>query len=153
MNHPIDTYRDTFLSFLAKGMNYDEALQQFDEDAFRDAAFAEMESGEAVQQFPIGEHVTNDERRLPALFQLLIRAQFERRNNVDSPDYQQALALWQAGWKSEVANPPSDGFWGQTQIMSLYWRRPPRRKNSKGQLYLSTNQAHNALMREQGRTP
>lgn len=157
MNSPIDTYRAAFLLFMAEGMNYDEALQQFDEEEFSRLAWQEMDTGEAVREigehgFALGEHVTNDSRQLPALWTLLIRAQHERHNGADSPDFQQALELWAAGWKSENANPVSPGFWGQTQVMSWYWRRPPRRVDSKGMLFLSTQQAFNALKREQDST-
>jgi hypothetical protein len=148
--YPIDTYRDSFLRFMADGMSYSEALEQFDQDEFANAAFVEMYSREARIDLLTHEFVTNDSRKLPALFQLLTRAQFEKRNSVDGRDYQQALELWQAGWTSESkTNPPKPGFWHQAQVMSWYWRRPPRRPGKPGRRYLSTNQAWTALQREE----
>lgn len=61
-------------------------------------------------------------------------------------DRAQADALIMAGWKWElpaISDP---------DIFQWYWRRPPRRKGSKGRKYLSTNQAYSALMREQSRS-
>lgn len=91
--------------------------------------------------------MTNDERQLPALFDLLVCAQFEQRNSVDGADYQQALELWQAGWTSESHEPYSDHFWSQVQVMSWYWRAPSKRPGKPGRRYLSTNQAWNAFQR------
>lgn len=150
MPHPIDTYRDAFLRLMADGMSYREALETFDEDEFTKAALAEMDARGSLIMNENLDLVTNDERRAPALFDLLVHANFEKKNSVDGHDYKQALDLWQAGWTSECANPPSEGFWGQTQVMSWYWRRPPRRKGKRGRLYLSTNQAWNALQKETG---
>lgn len=56
-------------------------------------------------------------------------------------DFKQAATLWKAGWKAESHHEGED-------IMSYYWRRPPKRKGKKGRLFLSTNQAHNALKKE-----
>lgn len=55
----------------------------------------------------------------------------------------QVDALMAAGWKFEI--PSQSG----TEPWQWYWRRPPRRKGTKGRLFLSTNQAFNALKREQ----
>lgn len=142
-----DVLRDSFLKFMADGMSYEEALEQFDQREFSNAALAEVESGEAICTLDRG-FVTNDERKLPGLFELLIRANFQRR---DSKDMEQAIELWTAGWTSEDPNPQlrkSGDFWLQCQTMSLYWRRPPRTKHRKGRLFLSTNQAWRAMKKE-----
>ena len=54
-------------------------------------------------------------------------------------------ALMAADWRWELPQSVSD-----PEPFQWYWRRPPRRKGSKGRLFLSTNQAFNALRREQG---
>lgn len=54
----------------------------------------------------------------------------------------QVDALMAAGWKWELPAVQDSEPW------QWYWRRPPRRKGSKGRLFLSTNQAYQALMRE-----
>lgn len=60
-------------------------------------------------------------------------------------DYaEKAYELMRAGWRFEIP-----GDYADLSPMSWYWRRPPRRKNSKGMLYRSTDQALNALRREQ----
>jgi len=57
----------------------------------------------------------------------------------------QVDALMAANWKFEVPHENATEPW------QLYWRRPPRRKNSKGMFFWSTNQAFNALKREQAK--
>ncbi len=64
------------------------------------------------------------------------------RREMNERDFAQAMDLWAAGWKAERPHQP------QEDIMSWYWRRPGKRKGTKGRLFLSTNQAHNALLRE-----
>lgn len=59
----------------------------------------------------------------------------------------QVDALMAAGWKFEIPSPSGTEPW------QWYWRRPPRRKGSKGQLFLSTNQAFNAMTRERPINP
>ena len=59
-------------------------------------------------------------------------------------DIVQVRALLAAGWSFEL--PASE----DPEPMSWYWRRPPRRKGSKGRFYWSTNQAYIAMMREKG---
>ncbi len=56
-------------------------------------------------------------------------------------DLEQAGALWKAGWTAETHR---DGM----EIMSYYWRRPGKRTGKPGRLFLSTSQAHSALLRE-----
>ena len=145
--YPFDALRDSFLKFVADGMTYEEALEQFNEEDFRRAAWNEdtrlIRFEEAFHLGKIelaGNHVTNDERMLPSLFDLLVKANGEKRNGVNGADYQQALDLWQAGWKSEAVTP--DG-----QVMSWYWRAPSKRPPRPGRRYLSTNQAWNALQK------
>lgn len=57
-------------------------------------------------------------------------------------DRAQADALIMAGWRFEL--PAID----DPDIFQWYWRRPPRRRGSRGRKYWSTNQAYNALMRQ-----
>ena len=59
----------------------------------------------------------------------------------------QVDALLKADWKIAIFDMPETC----TELWQWQWRRPPRRKGSKGRLFLSTNQAYNALMREQGK--
>lgn len=144
--YPFDTLRDTFLRLLADGMTHEEALMAFDEEEFWQAAMAEFFSG-AVRVVPaleniekVGDWITNDERKLPALFDLLTTARMEHRNSVNGDDYKQAMDLWQSGWTSESQRPDS-------QVMSWYWRAPPKRPGKPGRKFLSTNQAWNAMRR------
>ena len=157
--YPFDTLRDTLLKFVAEGMTYDEALSQFDEKEFTAAAMAEMDQG-LTQTLSVldgielaGNIVTNDERRLPSLFDLKVRANFERSNGINGEAFQQALQLWQAGWTSEHEKPASDKFWSQVQVMSWYWRAPSKRLGKLGRKYLSTNQAFNAMRKAQDISP
>lgn len=53
----------------------------------------------------------------------------------------QVDALLAAGWRFELPDSLDPDPW------SWYWRRQPRRKNSQGMFFWSTNQAYNALMR------
>ena len=54
----------------------------------------------------------------------------------------QVEALLAAGWMFELPDIDDSEPW------QWYWRRPPRRKNSQGMFFWSTQQAYNALMRE-----
>lgn len=151
MSTPIDTLRDSFLRLVAEGMSHHEAMLCFDEEEWRKAMWEELETLSAVRD-ATGNLVTNDERRLPALLELSSMASFEARSAIGSHDMDQAMELWAAGWTSEVPNPEhhgKHGFWSHTQVMSFYWRRPPRRPGKPGRRYLSTNQAWMALKREQ----
>jgi len=62
---------------------------------------------------------------------------------LDTPrDREQADVLIRAGWRWElpaIKNP---------DIFQWYWRSLPKRKGSKGRKHWSTNQAYNALMRQ-----
>ena len=59
----------------------------------------------------------------------------------------QVRALMAAGWVFELpaSHDPEPWQW--------YWRRPPRRKGSKGRRFASTRQAYNALMRDGAPSP
>lgn len=138
MNYEL--YRDLFLKHVADGMSYREAMECFDEDELKIAVNAELSDPSAKLS-----HGADTKPR--TLFDLTVRAQFEKRNSIDSHDGAQCLALWQAGWTSENANPASAGFWGQAQLMSLYWRAPSKRPGKPGRRFLSTNQAFNAMQR------
>lgn len=135
-----DAYRDAFLKFLSEGMSYREAMECFDEAELKAAVSAEV----IDDAFRFAR--ADDAPR--TLFDLVVRGNFEKRNSIDSPDGAQCLALWQAGWTSDQANSSSPGFWGQAQLMSFYWRAPSKRPGKPGRKYLSTNQAHNALMKQ-----
>lgn len=145
---PTDTYRDAFLKFISEGKTYAEALEEFDEEEFSQTALVELLGHEARIDFLTHEFKTNDERRLPALFSLLCRAQFERANNADFEE--QAVPLMMAGWTSEVPScyrNNNQSFWRQCPTMSLYWRAPSKRPGKPGRLYRSTSQAYNAMKR------
>lgn len=64
------------------------------------------------------------------------------RREMNERDFEQASALWAAGWTAETPHAT------QEDIMSYYWRRPGKRKGKKGRLFLSTNQAYNAMTRD-----
>jgi len=53
----------------------------------------------------------------------------------------QVDALMGAGWIFELPAIQDPEPW------QWYWRRPSKRKGKKGRLYMSTNQAYNALVR------
>lgn len=74
--------------------------------------------------------------------ELLILEGNRVRREMNERDFEQAAALWAAGWKAETPHRT------QEDIMSWYWRRPPKRKGQKGRLFWSTNQAHNAMLKE-----
>lgn len=63
---------------------------------------------------------------------------------------EQADVLMAAGWRfvlPEIEN----GHGLSTEPWQWYWRSPPKRANSKGRKYWSTNQAFMALRRLSGR--
>jgi hypothetical protein len=57
-------------------------------------------------------------------------------------DRKQANELLAAGWT--IVLPDSH----DAPVMAWYWRRPPKRVGSKGRLFMSTNQAWNAMRKE-----
>lgn len=134
-----EIYRDSFLKFIAEGMSYREAMECFDPEELQRAVNAELRADVVLANHPDVKPTT--------LFDMVVRGEFEKRNSIDSKSGQQCLALWQAGWTSECANPAVPGFWGQTQLMSLYWRAPSKRPGKPGRRYLSTNQAFNAMQK------
>jgi len=120
-----DTYRDAFQIMLKQGKTPYEALQQFDRDRLNYAL------RQGIRE--------EDVREAGSLFSLCVAAAIEEQ---DEKDMEQAIALWLAGWTSETPSPT------QERVMSWYWRRPSRRKGKPGRLFLSTNQAFNAMMKE-----
>jgi len=61
-------------------------------------------------------------------------------------EMEKALKLSAAGWKAEIhPQHTRHPFTGCVDVMSWYWRSPPKRKGN-GRLYLSTSQAFNALV-------
>ena len=115
-------FADTFKALLKQGMSPAEAKREFDPEQWKSAV----------------SKAIDDEGAESELFQLAIRASHCERNE---RDMEQAIELWLAGWKSEKPSENSD-------IMSWYWRRPARRKGSKGMMFLSTQQAFNAMKKE-----
>lgn len=145
-----DTYRDSFLQFLAQGMTHREAMECFDREELQRACNEELISGAAAHRFNMATMQSETISGELCLFDLVVKAEFEKRNSIDSESGSQCLALWQAGWTSEDISPPKDdSFWGQTQLMSLYWRAPSKRPSKPGRRYLSTNQAFNAMKKAQ----
>lgn len=143
---PIDTYRDAFLKFLAEGMTHEEARAQFDEAELQAAVNAELERGDSVQVFNMDPMGNTNACGRETLFDLVVKAGFEKRQRKDFED--QATPLMLAGWTMENVNPNnSKDFWRQTQIMSLYWRAPSKRPGKPGRLYRSTQQAFNAMQK------
>ncbi len=137
--HPIDTFRDAFLRFLADGKTHAEALEEFDFDDWNAVMMAEIE-----------------ERGTRTLLDLCGCAM---REEADARDMELAIELWLAGWKSEMplgyTSPEAleaakHDPWRRCPVMSWYWRRPSRRAGKPGRRYLSTNQAWRALQRERG---
>jgi hypothetical protein len=69
------------------------------------------------------------------------RIAIQQRKEWNKQCQPQVEALMAAGWVFEMVYEDSDPWqWA--------WRRPPRRKNSNGMRFASTQQAFNALMRE-----
>ena len=80
------------------------------------------------------------------MLDIAAREGHKQRNDADM---EKALELSAAGWTPELEPQHTPHpFTGCVDVMSWYWRRPPRRKGSKGRRYLSTNQAWNALKKE-----
>lgn len=65
------------------------------------------------------------------------------REEARDKDFGKAIELWMAEWTSYPQSP-------KHEIMSWYWRRPPRPGRKKGRLYLSTDQAYRAMRKEAG---
>ncbi len=93
-----------------------------EEEAKRDQRYAES-IGITVEEWHLRIEACKHEGRMQALHQ------------VD--------ALMAAGWLIQIPSHESSA-----EPWQLQWRRPARRKGSNGMLFLSTNQAFNALNRE-----
>jgi hypothetical protein len=65
----------------------------------------------------------------------------------------QVDALLDAGWKFELPEIVNGYKNTETEPWQWYWRRPAKRKNSKGRRYHSTNQAYNAMMKSKTPSP
>lgn len=76
----------------------------------------------------------------PVRFAALVR---QTREDANKRAMVQVRELLAAGWKYEV---PGEGHYDYDP-WQWYWRAPPKRTNSRGQKFLSTNQAWNALQR------
>jgi hypothetical protein len=134
---PIDTYRDAFREMLKRGMTPLEALGEFDEAEFNAAVKAEIES----KTLRLNRKTFRLEAPggLPSLLEFAGRAAREKMNERDMGD---AIELWMAGWTSETP------YKSQSDVMSWYWRRPPRRKGKPGRFFWSTQQAYNAMKKD-----
>ncbi len=139
-----EVYKDAFLRFLAEGKTHLEALREFDRQKFRAAMLAEVYAPGSGVNFGSGNT-------------LLSLSSLADREEADEKDMEQAIELWLAGWTSELPahyNTPEgkemakNDPWSRCAVMSWYWRRPPKGKRTQGRLFLSTNQAFNAMKRE-----
>lgn len=119
--------KDLILVHRGKGMTPSEALSQFDRASFDIAMLEDF----------------HDNGWESPLLQFASEA---GREEMNERDMQKALELWCAGWKSTVPSPSAP------DIMSLYWRRPPRRPASLGMLFRSTDQAYNHLLKNKSTT-
>ncbi len=91
------------------------------------------ETGHKIEPFdPTGMQITHEQWQ---------QKMDEQRKEMREGCQHQVDALLEAGWRFEPVNADSEPW-------QWYWRRPPRKRNSKGKLYLSTNQAYNALTKE-----
>lgn len=82
------------------------------------------------------ENATAADVEDPERFAALCR---QTRQEAIARDMVQVRALLAAGWKYELPDVHDP------DPMSWYWRAPPKREGSRGQKYLSTNQAYNAM--------
>lgn len=146
MKPDIDSIRDEFADYVAKGMSYMEAKAMFDEVTLQVAIDAELFRGDSIKSFNMLTLQAENACGHETLFDLCVKASFEEQNKRDFEE--QAVPLMMAGWTMETQNPTnSKEFWSQTQVMSLYWRAPSKRPGKPGRKYLSTNQAFNAMMK------
>lgn len=113
---------DLFKDLLSKGKTHAEVEAMFTREQIREVLFTQ---GDVVNQLEF--------------LKLCGKALMENQND---RDMDQAIELWLAGWTSETPYECQ-----KLMVMSWYWRRPPRTKNRPGRLYLSTQQAYNALKR------
>lgn len=91
-----------------------------------------------------GFSIFNDDGTIDReMLDIAARASHKESNEAEM---EKALELSAAGWTPEIEKQHTPHpFTGNVDVMSWYWRRPARRKGSKGKKYLSTNQAWNAL--------
>jgi hypothetical protein len=122
MNSKSDFVKDAFLIFLGRGMTHLEALREFDRQEFNNAMLGLLDDHDNT---------------------LLALVGIAEREAMNEDDLNLALELWAAGWTSETPHTT------QNDIFSWYWRRPPSGNRKSGRLFLSTNQAINALRRVQ----
>ncbi len=115
---------DLFHDLLAKGHSHAEVESMFTKDQIHDVICSE---GDVINQLEF--------------LRLCGTAGLERRNE---EDMDKATELWLAGWISET---PYESQ--KYAVMSWYWRRPPKTKNRPGRRFLSTQQAYNAMKKEQ----
>lgn len=118
------------------GMTPLEAMDEFDREKFNAAMSEEIENGTCFYNRDTFQFQTHDGK--PSLLDLAAKA---CRARGEENSLSEAYELWMAGWTSHPVTPDS-------QVMSWYWRRPPRRKGKLGRQFLSTSQAFNALHRE-----
>lgn len=79
------------------------------------------------------------------LLEIGARAEHKKQND---EEMEKALELSAAGWTPEIEHHTPHPFTGSVDVMSWYWRRPSRKKGQKGRRFFSTNQAWNALQKE-----
>jgi hypothetical protein len=79
--------------------------------------------------------------RDPQVFAAMVAA---CRREARVREWPMVASLLAARWRFELPGGPD----ADPEPMSWYWRRPPRRRGSQGQLYRSTGQAYGALMRQ-----
>lgn len=108
---------DLFKDLLAQGKTHAEIEEMFTRDQIRE----------------VFEHLDTENGR--EFLDLCATAGMEQRN---LKDMEKAWELWMVGWTSHPVTPTS-------QVMSWYWRRSPRTRTRPGRLYLSTDQAYNAM--------
>lgn len=115
---------ELFRNLLSKGHTHGEIHEMFTREQISAALFPDGKMPPASREF----------------LDLLVVGGMELRNE---KDMEKAIELWLAGWTSEKPAPTT------SQVMSWYWRRPPRTKKRPGRRYLSTDQAYNAMKKEQ----
>lgn len=123
----VDFYLDAIRILKAKGMTTLEAVEQFREEG--------KPQWEHAIAKALCENLGTEVGR--ELLDVLAKAGMEECNE---SALEQAYELWMAGWTHEPVSPNS-------QVMSWYWRAPPKGKRPRGRRYLSTQQALNALRR------
>lgn len=108
----------------------------------------EQQRNEFRQKFKVfDEHGNCDHEMLD----IAARESHRMRNDAQM---EKALELTSAGWVPFLHEGHSPHpFTGQVDVMSWFWRRPPRRPNSKGMVFRSTDQAFNHMLKMRGEPP